>query len=644
MTGMRTGAAGGVITWDSGPTLPAAGTTYYDTGAMFGLVPAAGQPVLLRNTGTDATPIWMPADGVSIGRFDSNADAWDYIAANNLDTNGDGTGDPYPGVGFYHAAAKVHRYWDDDAGAWVGQALYGPTLAADQTVHVETTGSDKTGDGLTVGTAYRSLFQAIQDVSRNSPTSTGAYKYKIQLGAGTFPLPAVLGQQGAPGVEIAGAPLAEDFTDTVAAVLADTRDGGRQIQLTAHVAMTPHEHKGKTIDVGGLLGVVYDNDANSLYMAMTFQVYGTLAPGMAVTVYDYTTILEVPSGANINVEGAVTITDCDVEVTGRLQFRRIGPTILDTVRLRLQDGSNFNQTDGGQLRLRGVYFRNESTGQRNLFLGCPAAAAMTVWEGNYYPNVIDGWDPNGGARRAYNSNGPGAQRWSVEGELVFADMVHMTVSNPQWDANDIDGETIIRIHNCDAWLSIENASGLGRTAMFLPRVAGTVLDGAQAFLRFYDNDDVGEALIRFLEGASVASPLGANVCQITAGTEGYYDAVNKIAIEGTGNDRRAVANMTITADPALTAFDGAKVLYADTSGGGFNLTLPDAAGLADLDPSTWRLLVILAVAGNNLVILPNGVTLYEAGGAVANHTTGVAGETMLITTDGVSYYLAPGIA
>jgi len=568
----------------------------------------------------------------SLGNYATNREAWLYIAANNLDTNGDGTGLPVTGTRYYNTTYGTWRTWNGTI--WEGRpqtfhyAASGP--------EVDPAGDDKTGDG-SLTYPYATLQAAQQDIAE-APSGSPF----IFLSAGTHTAQSLYG-----GEAYLSGRVAEDdpvfaggaATDTIAVVVSDI-NGLRRVTMSNPGTWGAGDLKSKPVTVsGGLLdgarGWIYDNDGTDLWLCLEpgfgDPTYG-LAPGDSITVQDFPTTLRV---------------DTDVDLVGfnirRMRlgmtaFARIGPataspqyvSVLQDCVVQMESGFGGIQHSRGLLLTLGAYFWGQTT----------------------FPGISVGLKPDGEARFAgavvfdgegltslWDAGGPVDWRLSTRGMVVTKQGFNFQARG---DAFSTQEDLDLYLHDTPplfAAIEMETTrSGYG-----FPAVFGTILQNYM--IQLYGGaggGDVSGAMgvnVEFRDTPNATSPLGTNVCSIDGGvSEGYYTSDGDIRIEGTGNDLRDPSNVLITSNTTLTPYDGAQNLTISTALGPVQLDLPPDP--SKLDP-TWILNVLVDDATtNNAVLDDNGVTLRLNGATIASRTAAADGERWLVTTNGIdTYYL-----
>jgi len=516
------------------------------------------------------------AGGFSYGNFATNR-----LAMAEIISRGDDVGGlPVVGATYYNTTVEDWRTWN--GAYWEGVALYGPDLTANVTIYVETPangGSDVDGDGLTVGTAYATIIQALQDVPLNVSTGDVNIQHTIQCGVGRFDLPSVVGQRGSPGLNIRGT-KSVDHSDTIAAVLSDTRDGGRQIQLTTG-GLTTDQYEHYEIEVNGNSGIAYQNDANTVRFGLNDQTtYGSLAPGQTVTIYEYDTTLFVDDQSVVTLDGSYNITDCDIENNYRLNLRRTTTANLTRCRIRLTSTARNFLHNGGQVTFNqcSIWWQPTGAAQVNLWLGTPANSSVASFRNCcVFSGHVPGTPTTAGG---FNMNSNNGQRWHFDyGEFIWNRVGWVNTADPRFTwrhENPTDERCIIRSYNSGSFMGIAQFSGTGDSYLFLPRIVGNFNSVTLAWFSLYSPELVGRMLVRFMQGTNITGPLADRVYIASiSNTEGYRDYKNHVFIEDSGmaGDHYPVYSTAI--NYTVTDYDGVEQINGTGGAGGIQITLPD---------------------------------------------------------------------
>jgi len=553
-------------------------------------------------------PDFQATVNASYGNFANNRLAWQEVVARGDDI----AGVPPVAATYYNTTVEEWRTWNGTY--WEGVTLYGPDLTANVYIYVNdpadvVPGSDVSGDG-SITYPYATILQALQDVPLNVSTADVNVQHIIQCGEGRFDLPSVVGQRGSPGLEIMGTREIV-HTDTVAAVLSDTRDGGRQIQVTTGgFAVDQYEHY--EIDVDGNSGIAYQNDANTIRFGLNDQTsYGSLAPGQAVNITDYVTTLVVDVDSVATLDGSYYITDCDIENNYRLNLRRATTGRFTRCRIRLTPTARNFLHNGGQIDFNqcSIWWQAPGLAQVNVWLGTPANASVAnfknccVFSGHVpgTANTAGGWNMN-------SSNG---MRWHFDyGEFVWNRVGWMNTGDPRvsWRRADPSNQLcIIRSYNSPTLMGIAQFSGTGDSYMFFPRIVGNFTHATAPWFALYSPVLAGRMLVRFMEGTNITGPQADKIWIASiSSTEGYRDYKNHVYFEDSGmaGDRYPVFSTSVSA--TITDYDGCEQVNGTGGAGGIAITLPNPA----LDENIRRppITLVKVDAGAGAVTTTNNVS------------------------------------
>ena len=399
------------------------------------------------------------------------------------------------------------------------------------TLNVTATGNDESGDGSSAN-PFLTLGRALEDISIRSQ-----YSHTIQIGAGTFTLPNDAQLFAQDDFLFFKGTKTIELSEEVLTVVTGTQAAGLRVRVTGAPGWTPNEHIGKLIQwtsgaASGKWGVIYDNDADSIWMTTDETgVYAGGIPGVnsEFDIYSLDTTIQV----NTNV-GALS---------SKLRFEEL--QFSGTATIATQSSGiemRFCSVDMGRINAghASIIFLNRCYVKGSAFvINSAENAAISIQRGC----VLDG-DLAAGLSLDQGT------RIFFSGEVVFARLDATGITCRGISLMSENANATMRFYDSVAGF-IDKAAGQSIASLVnLPFIAGNIT-GAFAI-----SSDYGSRYI-FAFGGTVSTSSGNNVCTVNATNESYFRPNFKTRIHGSGNtsDNTIAADAT-TVDVSFSKCEG----------------------------------------------------------------------------------------